>query len=65
MRRRPEAAGCTRQQEETQASILAESMDERVATKQDLRKLALRLIVRFGALLAAGAVLLSALIAFT
>lgn len=62
--RRLEAAGFTRQQAETQANILAEVIDERVATKQDLRELELRLIVRFGAMLAAGVGLLSALIAF-
>ncbi|WP_297260773.1 hypothetical protein [uncultured Desulfovibrio sp.] len=62
--RRLEAAGFTRQQAETQANILAEVIDERVATKQDLRELELRLVVRFGAMLAAGVGLLSALIAF-
>lgn len=62
--RRLEAAGFTRQQAETQANILAEVIDERMATKQDLRELELRLVVRFGAMLAAGVGLLSALIAF-
>lgn len=62
--RRLEAAGFTRQQAETQANILAEVIVERVATKQDLRELELRLVVRFGAMLAAGVGLLSALIAF-
>lgn len=62
--RRLEAAGFTRQQAETQANILAEVIDERMATKQGLRELEPRLIVRFGAMLAAGVGLLSALIAF-
>lgn len=62
--RRLEASGFTRQQAETQANILTEIIDERMATKQDLRELELRLVVRFGTMLAAGVGLLAALITF-
>lgn len=47
-----EDAGFTRQQAEAQANIISEVMDEKMATKQDLRELEYRLTIHFGGLLA-------------
>lgn len=62
--RRLEQAGFTREQAEMQANILTEIVDEKMATKQDLRELELRLTVRLGGMLTAGVALLAALITF-
>lgn len=41
------------------------SVDEKLATKQDLRELELRMTVRLGSMLAASVAILAALIAFS
>ena len=41
--KRLEQAGFTREQAEVQANIMTEIVDEKIATKQDLRELELRL----------------------
>lgn len=61
--KRLEQAGFTRQQAEVQANMMAEVVDEKMATRQDLRELEYRLIIRLGGMLAAGVTLLAALIA--
>ena len=63
--KRLEDSGFTRQQAEAQANILAEIVDEKMATKRDLRELEYRLIIRFGAMPAAAVALLAALITVT
>ena len=63
--KRLEAAGFTRQQAEAQAGLMTEIVDERMATKTDLRELEYRLTIRFGAMLAAAVAVLAALVTFT
>jgi len=46
------AAGFTEEQAEIQAEALAEIVDERLATKQDLRELEMRLTIRLGTMMA-------------
>ena len=60
--KRLEQAGFTREQAEAQANIMTEIVDEKIATKQDLRELEYRLTIRFGSMLAAAVALLAALI---
>lgn len=66
--KRLEQAGFTREQAEVQANIMTEIVDEKIATKQDLRELELRLkydlTLRMGAMIAAGVAFLAALITF-
>ena len=60
------AAGVPALQAEVQAETFAEIIDERIATKQDLKELELRLkygiTLRFGAMLAAAVAVIAALI---
>ena len=60
--KRLEQAGFTREQAEAQANIMTEIVDEKIATKQDLRELEYRLTIRVGSMLAASVALLAALI---
>lgn len=62
--KRLEASGFTRQQAEAQANIMTEIVDEKMATKQDLRELEYRMTIRFGGMLAAAVAVLAALITF-
>lgn len=66
--KRLEQAGFTREQAEVQANIMTEIVDEKIATKQDLRELELRLkydlTLRMGTMIAAGVAFLAALITF-
>ena len=62
--KRLEQAGFTRQQAEVQANIMTEIVDEKIATKQDLRVLEYRITIRLGGMLAAAVSVLSALITF-
>lgn len=62
--KRLESAGFTRQQAEAQANIMTEIVDEKMATKQDLRELEYRMTIRVGGMLAAAVALLAALITF-
>ncbi len=48
------SAGFTEEQAERQAEALAEIVDEKLATKQDLRELEMRMTIRIGAIQAAG-----------
>ena len=67
--RKLKEAGFTDQQAEVQAEALAEIIDERLATKQDiaelrrdLQDLEYRLIIRLGAMLAIAITLVAALV---
>lgn len=62
--KRLEQAGFTRQQAEVQANIMTEIVDEKIATKQDLRVLEYRITIRLGGMLAADVAVLAALITF-
>lgn len=62
--KRLEQAGFTRQQAEVQANIMTEIVDEKIATKQDLRVLEYRITIRLGGMLAAAVAVLAALITF-
>ena len=62
--KRLESAGFTRQQAEVQANIVTELVDEKMATKADLRELEYRLTIRLGAMMAAAVAVLAALITF-
>ena len=66
--KRLEDAGFTRQQAEAQANILSEIVDEKIATKQDLRELELRLkydlTLRMGTMFAVGIAFLAALLTY-
>lgn len=66
--KRLEQAGFTREQAEVQANIMTEIVDEKIATKQDLRELELRLkydlTLRMGAMITAGVAFLAALMTF-
>ena len=58
------AAGFTQQQAEVQAEALSEIIDEKLATKQDLRELEYRLIIRVGVMLAATIAIIVSLLKF-
>ena len=66
--KRLEDAGFTREQAEAQANILSEIVDEKIATKQDLRELELRLkydlTLRMGTMFAVGIAFLAALLTY-
>lgn len=47
-------AGFTQQQAEMQAEAMAEIVDEKLATKQDLKELELRMTVRFDSIMIGG-----------
>lgn len=50
-----EAAGFTKEQAETQASLISNIFDEKMVTKSDLRELEYKLTIRFGGMLAVAA----------
>ena len=60
------AVGFTEEQAEVQAETFAEIIDEKLATKQDLKELELRLkhdlTLRFGSMMAASIVIIAALV---
>ncbi|MBS1259593.1 MAG: hypothetical protein MAG551_02666 [Candidatus Scalindua arabica] len=56
------SAGFTEDQAEIQAEALASIIDEKFATKQDLKELELRMLVRLGAIQAAGIAIVAALV---
>jgi len=65
------AAGFTQQQAEVQAEALAEIIDERIATKEDImdlkremKEMELRIVIRVGAMLAATIAILVSLLKF-
>lgn len=62
--KRLEQAGFTRQQAEVQANIMTEIVDEKIATKQDLRVPEYRITICLGGMLAAAVAVLAALITF-
>ncbi len=57
--KRLESAGVTRQQAEAQANIMTEIVDDKMATKSDLRELEYRLTIRFGAMMAAAVAIIT------
>jgi len=59
------AAGFTEEQAETLAHAQAELIDERLATKADLERLELRLIIRIGSMIALGVAFLAAIKIFS
>lgn len=61
--RRLEKAGCPREQAEAHAAILSNVLEERLATKQDIRELELKLTLKMGAMLTAATTILGTLIA--
>lgn len=58
------SAGFTQQQAEVQAEALKEIIDDKIATKQDLRELEYRIIIRVGAMLAATIAIIVSLLKF-
>lgn len=54
-------AGFTEQQAEVQAEALKELIEEKLATKQDLKNLEYRLTIRLGSMIVSGVAFLSAL----
>ena len=54
--------GFTEEQAEVQATAIAELIDERLATKQDLKALEMSLTIRLGAMLAASIAIIAALV---
>ena len=56
------AVGFTSQQAEVQAEALAEIIDERLATKQDLKEMEMHTIIKVGAMIAASIVITVSLI---
>lgn len=59
------AAGFTEEQAETLAHAQAELIDERLATKADLERLELRLVIRVGGMIALGVAFLAAIKLFS
>lgn len=66
--KRLKEAGFTEQQAETQAEVFREVIDDKLATKQDLKnleeRLSYRLTIRFGGMLVAAVLVLAAIIKF-
>ena len=56
------AVDFTEEQAEVQTEAIAELIDEKLATKQDLRELEMRMTVRLGAIQAAGIAIVAALV---
>lgn len=56
------AAGFTDQQAEVQAEAIAEIIEDKLATKHDLEKLAYKLTIRMGGMLAVAVSVLAAII---
>jgi len=56
------SVGFTEEQAEVQTEAIAELIDERLATKQDLRELEMRMTIRLGAIQAAGIAIVAALV---
>ena len=57
-----EEAGFSRDQAETSIRILVEIMEDKLATKQDIRELESRLTLRVGTMLAASVTLITAIV---
>ena len=56
------AAGVPEQQAKAQIEVIRDVVEDKLATKQDLKELELRLTIRLGSMLAAGVALLAALV---
>ena len=52
------AAGFTQQQAEVQAEALRDIIEDKLATKEDLKNLELRLIIKVGAMMSASIVII-------
>ena len=57
-------AGFTEQQAEVQAEAIKELIDDKLATKRDLKVLKDQLTIRFGTMLATAVIVLAAIIKF-
>ena len=57
------AVGVPEEQAKVQAGALRELIEDKLATKQDLKELEYRLTIRFGGMIAAAVAVLAALIA--
>jgi hypothetical protein len=57
-----EEAGFSRDQAEASIKILVEIMEDKLATKQDIRELESKLTIRLGTMLAASIAILTAII---
>lgn len=60
--KRLKAVGFTEEQAEVQAQTIAELINERLATKQDLERLEMHLTLKMGAFLAAAVGIVAALV---
>ena len=60
--KRLKAAGFTEEQAEIQAEALSDLVEARLATKQDLKELEMRLTIRLGAIVASGIIIVAALV---
>lgn len=60
--KRLKPVGFTEEQAEVQAQTIAELIDERLTTKQDLERLEMHLTIKMGALLAAAVSIVAALV---
>ena len=56
------SAGFTQEQAEIQAQAFAEIIEDRLATKQDLKELEMRLTIRLGGMMAASIAIMAALV---
>ncbi len=59
---RMKAVGFTEEQANEQATAIAEVIDDKLATKQDLKELELRLVIRLGSMMFAAVVIVAALV---
>ncbi|MBF0133493.1 MAG: DUF1640 domain-containing protein [Magnetococcales bacterium] len=60
--KRLKAAGVPESQAEVHAEAMAELIEDRLATKQDLKELELRLVIRLGGMQAATVAIVAALV---
>ncbi len=60
--KRLKAVGFTEEQAEVQTEIVSALIDEKLATRQDLKELEMRMVIRLGAIQAAGIAIVAALV---
>jgi len=60
--KRLKAVGFTEEQAEVQTEIISALIDEKLATKQDLKELEMRMVIRLGAIQSAGIAIVAALV---
>ena len=59
-----EEVGFSREQAETSIKILVETMEDKLATKQDLKELEYKLTIRMGTMLAASIAIMTGIMTF-